>query len=155
MGRGGNRQGPPSGMANRGEMSGQEQLRLDSFPSIPDISLEQRADIGIILSKEQKDIVKQIRKKQEWMEKDRQSPEKIEKEKEKIHKKVAQIDDKIGKRIEKSNKKIRKILSDEQYQVFLEKRNQFRFSRSSVPGNRPPEGGSRERPRGENPGFRR
>jgi hypothetical protein len=155
MGRGGNRQGSPQGMANRGGMSGQEQLRLDSFPSIPDITLEQRADIGIILAKEQKDIAKHIRKKQECIEKDRQSPNQSEKESEKIRKEIAKTDENIRKRIEKSNKKIRKILSDEQYLVFLEKRNQFKFSRFTVPGDRRPEGNFRERPGGENPGFRR
>jgi hypothetical protein len=144
---GGNRQGPPPGMGQRGETRGEEKLRLDSFPEIPAITLEQRAKIGLVLAKEQKDIVKQVQKKHELMEKDRQSPDSNEKDK--MQKAIAKIDNKIQNRIEKSNKKIKKILSDEQYRVFLEKRNDFRFRRIPPVGFRPAEGdGFRGRPEG-------
>jgi hypothetical protein len=108
---------------------GGEQLRLDSFPEIPDITLEQRADVGFILVKERQDVLKQVRKKRELMEKDKQSPDRSEKEKAKTQKNLAEVDGKIQKQIEKSNEKIRKILTDKQYQVFLEKRNDFKFNR--------------------------
>lgn len=69
MGRG-NRQGMPHDTNNRGEMrNGGEQLRLDSFPSIPDITLERRTDVGIIMTNEHKDISKYIAEKRKWMEK--------------------------------------------------------------------------------------
>jgi hypothetical protein len=153
----GNRQGqPPSGMGQRGEAGGEEQLILESFPEIPDITLKQRTDIGNILAKEQKDIFMQVRKKRELMEKDGQSPDRSEKEKDKMQKDIARIDGKIEKQIGKSNKKIRRILSDEQYQVFLEKRNDFKFKRLPPSGFRPPEERGGERPgRGENREFRR
>jgi hypothetical protein len=149
---GGNRQGPPPGMGQRGGAGREvEQFRLDSFPPIPDITLAQRADIGFVLTKEQEDISKHLQKKRELMEKDRQSPGRSEKKKEKTRKKISGIDGKILKRIEKSNKKIRKILSDGQYRIFVEKRNDFRFTREAVPGFRPSgEGGFRQRPGGGN-----
>jgi hypothetical protein len=152
MGRG-NRQGSPSGMRQRGELRGEarggEQLRLDSFPEIPDITIEQRADVGIILVKEQQEIFKQVQKKRELMEKDKQSPDRSEKEKAKMQKNLADVDGKIQKQIEKSNEKIRKILSDKQYQVFLEKRNDFRFNRITPPRFRQSEeGGFRRRSEG-------
>ncbi|MDR3217807.1 MAG: hypothetical protein LBU22_02340 [Dysgonamonadaceae bacterium] len=155
---GGNRQGPPPGMSQRNEArDGAEELRLDSFPPIPDITLEQRVDVGNILAKEQKDTFKLHQKKRELLEKDRQSPEKSEKDRKKMQKEMDKIDSKIEKRIEKSNKKIRKILSEEQYRVFLEKRNDFIFRRVPPAGSRLPEGsgGFRERPGGMNQGFGR
>jgi hypothetical protein len=154
MGRGGSRQGSPQG--NRGGTGGQEQFRIDYFPPIPGITLEQRADIGIILVNEQKDIAKYIQKQHEYMEKGRLSPRQSEKEKEKIRRQIDKLDVDIRKRIEKSDKKIRKILSEGQYRVFLERRNEFKFSRiGGIPGapgapggeRRPEGGGSRERPR--------
>jgi hypothetical protein len=153
---GGARQGPPPGTEQRGEArGGAEQFRLDSFPPIPGITLAQRVDIGTVLTKEQKDIVKHLRKKRELMENDRQSPGRSEKEKEKTQKDMAGIDGKIRKRIEKSNQKIRKILSEEQYRIFVEKRNDFRFTRVPASGFRPPgEGSFRQRPGGGNPEFR-
>jgi hypothetical protein len=150
---GGNRQGPPpAGMRQRGEAgNGVEELRLDSFPPIPDITLKQRADIGNILVKEQKEVFKLHQKKRELMEEERQSSVNSEKDREKRRKALAKIDAKIEKCIDKSNRKIRKILSDEQYRVFLEKRNDFRFRRSPA-GFRPPAPNEiRERPEGTNP----
>ncbi|MDR2707103.1 MAG: hypothetical protein LBC02_15125 [Planctomycetaceae bacterium] len=156
---GGNRQGPPPGRDQRGEAGNEaEALRLDSFPPIPEITFEQRMNVGNILMKEQKDIVKWHQKKRELLEKDRQSPGRNEKDRAKTQKALAKIDTKIDKRIEKSNKKIRKILSEEQYRIFLEKRNDFRFRRVPPAGFRPPEGDGRfreRRPEGMNPGFRR
>ncbi|MDR0757901.1 MAG: hypothetical protein LBF85_08655 [Tannerella sp.] len=153
---GGNRQGPPPGMGQRGETGkAEEQFRLDSFPEIPGITLAQRADIGIVLTGEQKDIFKYVREKHKLMDKDRQSPGRSEKEKEKTQKNIAAIDGKIRKRIGKSDRKIRKILSDEQYRVFLEKRKDFLFVRVNPPGFRPPENRRPgERQGGGNPGFR-
>ena len=153
MGRG-NRPGMSPDMKNRGEIrNGEEELMLDSFPTIPNITLEQRVDIGIIMTNEQKDISKQIEKKRKWVEKFDTASNTSDKEK--AQKNIDKIDKKIGKRIEKSNKKIRKILSDEQYAIFLEKRNQFKFNRRFHPANHRPEGGLGERPRGENQRFMR
>jgi hypothetical protein len=151
-------QPPQGGMRQRGETGkAEEQFRLEAFPDIPGITLAQRADVGIVLAGEQKDIFKYAREKYRLMEQDRQSPAgRSAKEKEKTRKDVAAIDGKIRKRIDKSNKKIRKILSVEQYRVFLEKRNDFRFERVSPPGFRPPaNGGPGERPAGSgSPVFR-
>jgi hypothetical protein len=138
---GGNRQGPPPGMGQRGGQNrGNTEFRLDSFPEIRQITLEQRVDIGIVLAKEQKDVFKLFEKKRKLMDKERQTAEMSEKDRAKIQKNLAKIDEKIAKRKEKSNKKIKKILSEEQYQKFLEKRNDFKFSPVSPAGFRPPEG---------------
>ncbi|MDR1738432.1 MAG: hypothetical protein LBR66_06425 [Candidatus Symbiothrix sp.] len=159
----GDRQGPPpSGIGQRGE-SGREttELRLDSFPEIPAITFEQRVDIGIILSKEQKDVLKLFEKKRELLDNEHQTTEMSETEHAKTQQKIAKIDGKIAKRKEKSNKKIKKLLSEEQYQIFLQKRHEFRFSnqrppmspqqRGSMNGREgmPPAGG------GQRPDFRR
>ncbi|MDR1516956.1 MAG: hypothetical protein LBS52_02460 [Dysgonamonadaceae bacterium] len=138
---GGNRQGPPSGMGQRGGQSrGNVEFRLDSFPEIRQITLEQRADIGIILAKEQKSIFKLFEKKRELMDKEPQTAEMSEKDRAKMQENLAKIDEKIAKRKEKSNKKIKKILSAEQYQIFLEKRNDFRFTPVPPEGFNPQEG---------------
>ena len=152
MDRGGRPGMPPQGMDNRSEMrNGEGQLMLDSFPSIPDVTLEQRADIGMIMMNEHKDISKQMEKKRKEMKKFDTSSGTSDKEK--IQKKIDKIDKKIEKRIEKSNEKIRKILSDEQYAIFIEKRKQIKFKRHFPPSHHRPEGGFRERPGGEDRRF--
>ncbi|MDR3269567.1 MAG: hypothetical protein LBT83_10955 [Tannerella sp.] len=95
-----------------------DDLVLEHFPSIPDLGLEQRADIGIILKNEQE-----------------------------------KIDQKVKQQRDKSNKKIKKILSEEQYKVFMEKRDEFQFRKEpSRQFNRPPNGQRRgDRPEGRHP----
>lgn len=104
------------------------------------MTLEQRLNIGKALAKEQEDIYKWHQKKRELTQKDLQLPVGNGKDREKNQKERTKIDAAITKRIEKSNKKIQKILSEEQYRIFLEKRNDFRFNRTSRVGIRPSAG---------------
>jgi hypothetical protein len=145
---GGQRDGPPPGGMDFNRQKAEEILILEFFPEIPNITLEQKMDVGNILGDEQKRICKFESQKRELIEKEREENS-DEKKIEKNRKKILKIDGKIKKQIEKSNKKIKKKLSDEQYQVFLEKRHEFRFSAQrppmipegqSVPGGRGREG---------------
>jgi Spy/CpxP family protein refolding chaperone len=151
---GGNRPAGPPPQGQRDGLRGDAGvLKLDSFPPIPEITLEQRIDIGNILTKEQEDIFKLHRTARESMEPDRPSPDASEADREKAQKKREEMDAKINQRIEKSNRKVQKILSPEQYRVFIEKRNDFRFKRT------PPARGDgkfpERRPEGMGPGSRR
>ena len=146
-GGGGHRGGPPPGGMDFNRQQAEETLILEFFPEIPNITMEQRIEVGIIMGDEQKRIRKFESQKQELMEKEgEEDPD--EKEIEKNRTKIRKIDGKIQKQIEKSNKKIKKKLSDEQYQVFLERRNDFRFSVQKPPmipeGRSIPGGGGRE-----------
>jgi hypothetical protein len=143
---GGRRGGPPSeGRGEFNRFNADETPVLEFFPEIPNLTLEQRMDVGNILIDEQKSIRKNESQKHELMKKERDATDWDEKKIEKNRKKIADIDKKNGTVIEKSNKKIKKKLSDEQYQAFLEKRNEFRF-KSQQPPRRPEgrEGGNRE-----------
>ncbi|MDR1720271.1 MAG: hypothetical protein LBR67_09190 [Dysgonamonadaceae bacterium] len=150
--------GPQSG--GRGGFNQQrmeETPILEHFPEIPNLTLEQRTDVGIILGDEQKALRKLESQKRELFEKDREKgiTEQDTKQIEKTGKKIAKIDTKIQKQIEKSNKKIQKKLSAEQYQVFLDKRSEFRFEMKRPPMMRQPEGRGApgERPEMGQPGF--
>lgn len=120
--RGGRPEGAPPGGMRQSFSEGETKPILEEFPTIPNLTLEQREKVGSILTKEQQDITKQIKKKREF-EQDRieySTERNIEKDLQKIDGKITEIKD-------KSNKKIKKVLSDEQYSVFLDKRDMFKF----------------------------
>jgi hypothetical protein len=87
--------------------------------------------------------MKQMDKRRKIEEQIVESP--TEKQQQKLHK----IDLKLQSIKEKTNKKVAKVLSAEQFQVFLKKRTEFRFRPQ---GGQPPRGdGQRpERPSGGN-----
>ena len=125
--------GPPPGgggreMGNRPNTSSEE-LVLEHFPEIPDLTLKQREKIGTVLVDERKDIQKQLEKKLE-IEKNRK-PDASEKDLEKQHEKIAKIDQKIQDIKSKADKKVKKLLSDEQYLVLIEKRGEFKFKQQN------------------------
>ncbi len=122
--------GGPGGFSG-GDRMGQSSMRsnekilvLANFPEIPEITLKQREKMGTILTKEQKDIDKQVakRKKIEAKSKDADEKDLLKNEK-----KIAEIDKKIAEIKEKSNTKIAKELSNEQFEVFTAKRDEVRF----------------------------
>jgi hypothetical protein len=156
----GGRGGPPSGA--RGEFNPQEMDDtpvLENFPEIPGITLEQRADVGKILGDEHKSVRKLESQKMKLFQKEREATDRDEKNFAKNRKKIAKIDEKIRKQIEKSNKKIAKKLTAEQYQIFLEKRQEFRFNSGRPPmmprGEKggTPNGMEGMPPRGQRPMF--
>jgi hypothetical protein len=158
-GGGGQRGGsPPEGRGNFNPDKIKETPALDSFPEIPNLTLEQRMDIGNILTDEHKAVRKLESQKHELFRKERETAEPDQTAMEKNRKKIAKIDGKIQKRIDKSNKKVAKKLSAEQYRVFLEKRQDFRFGNGRppmTPGERggTPNGREGMPPRGQRPGF--
>jgi hypothetical protein len=129
--------GPPpgGGMQNR-PSSSEDKLILEHFPEIPDLTLKQREKVGTVLSKEQKEIGKQMTKKHD-IEKEI-NPDLSEKDMKKKMQKIEKIDKKIQDIRTKSNDKIKNELSEEQYQVFMEKRKDFRFRRYQQRPGMPP-----------------
>lgn len=121
--------GPPpgNGMGHRPSSTNDNKLILEHFPEIPNLTLEQREKVGSILTSERKDTDKQMEKKREIEIK--RNPDMSNKDLEKQHKEINKIDKKIQDIRGKSDKKIRKVLSDEQYLVFAEKRDEFKFKR--------------------------
>lgn len=140
---GGRPDGPPRGgqMGQRPSSNIEEKLILEVFPEIPNLTLEQREKVGSIITKEMKDVSKQLDKKRQLMPKRDEviSEQDMEKQRQKIEK----VDKKIADVKEKSNKKIKKELTDEQYQIFLEKREEFKFKQH----RERPRMGNDERPR--------
>ena len=147
FGGGGRPSGSPRGeMGQRPTSSDAESvIILEFFPDIPDLTLEQREKIGSVLTKERKEITKQMENKRK-IEGERKEDQ-TAKEREKNKKKIDKIDKKIEQTKEESNKKIKKELSEKQYLVFAEKRDDFKFKhqRGGRPnfnnGERPFEGG--------------
>lgn len=126
MGGGGRPDSPPRGdMMQRPSDSSDEKITLEVFPEIPNLSLEQREKVGSILTKEMKDVSKQLKKKRELMP--GRDSELSEKDLQKNKEKADKIDQKIASIKDKSNNKVKKELSDDQYQVFIEKREEFKF----------------------------
>jgi len=119
--------GPPPGKEMRQYPGVSEnKVVLDHFPEIPGITLEQREKVGTVLTNERKDIQSQLEKRRECEEK-ANHPGYSSKDKEKQWKKMEKIDKKIEDIKNKSDKKIKKILSEEQYLVFVKKRDEFKF----------------------------
>jgi len=152
--RGGGPQGGPSmGMRDRGS-SEDEKIILEHFPEIPDLTLEQREKVGTILTGERKDIGKEMQNKHKIEMELRQNEEMSEKEINKNKEKIEKADKKINEIKEKSDKKIKKVLSDEQYIVFKEKREEFKFKSQRQRPNRQMRDGDDSRS-GERPSFSR
>lgn len=121
------RQGPPPGV-RQGQRPPQSQKgdpMLELMMLIPDLTLSQGEKLTDILTNEKKDIDKQLKKRREADEKYRYAV--TEKDIEKRNKEYQKIDKKIDSIKEKSNKKVKKALSDKQYAVFIQKREEFRF----------------------------
>lgn len=118
---------PPNGgrMGQRPPSNIEDNIILESFPEIPNLTLQQREKVGTILTDEQKDIEKQMAKKREAEV--NLNPDATQKEVEKQQKEIEKIDKKVQDIRGKSDKKIKKILSDEQYLVFTQKREEFKF----------------------------
>ena len=125
--------GMPPRDRNMEPRSTTENLVLEHFPEIPDLSLKQREQVGTILTKERKDVMKQMEKLHQNDDKDPQTL--TAKDLEKIDKGRAKADKKIKDIESKSNKKVEKVLTDEQYAVYLLKRTEFKFKGG---GKRPP-----------------
>ena len=126
--------GGGEGRPNRppmGQKPGQseDKMWLSNFPDIPDLTLKQREKLGSTLTKEMKDVSKQMQKKHELDIEINNNLDLSKKDVDKNQKKIVKIDKKIEKIKEKSDKKVRSILSTEQYLVFVEKKGEFKFRR--------------------------
>lgn len=111
-----------------------EKVWLEEFPDIPNLALEQREKVGDLISKEYKNINKQMQKKHELMHKVSPSDGSASsKDLEKNRKKIDKIDSEIEKIKNKTNTQAKKVLDEEQYIVFLEKRSEFRFKHQRMP----------------------
>lgn len=120
-------QGPPP-KAKQGQHPPQGpkgDLMQDFLTPIPNLMLSQREKLTDIFTKEKEDIDKQISKRREAEEKYRYAV--TEKDIEKRDKEFQKIEKKIDSIKEKSDKKVKKTLNDEQYAVFIEKRNELRL----------------------------
>jgi len=144
-------QPPQGGGSGRGGMrplmdrpsSQDDKLWITNFPEIPDITLKQREKLGSTLTKEQKDINKQMKKKRDLDIETNNNLDLYNSDVEKNMKKMAKIDKEIDKIREKTNNKIKSILSPEQFLVFSEKRDEFKFKRFE---QRKAMNGGKERP---------
>jgi len=157
-GGGGRMGGGPPGGGQFNPRDIEETVLIDSFPAIPDLTSKQKEAVEKVMIDEQKAIRKLNAQKRELfrpkqsqnrsemdvsqmfggMNREPFDPEKeaaaMDPQKlEKIRQKEAKIDAKIQKKIDKSNKKLSKKLSDGQYQVFLAKRGDFKYSVQRVP----------------------
>jgi len=101
------------------------QIRIIDFPKITGLTLDQELSVSTAITNEQKDILKITDQKQEMQVKiDRAGSQK---DIEKYTKKMAKLDDKMQKASLKADNKIRLILTNEQYQEYIEKKGQIKF----------------------------
>lgn len=141
---------PPMG-GMRDQDNGQNKMWIEKFPDIPDLTLEQRRKLGEVLSDEQKSVEKQLENKRSYQA-ELDANDLSEKEIQKLTKKIGKANESIAKQKEKSDKKIKKILSDSQYKVFSEKRDEFKFNKLRRPHQRPDNERRPQRPDDDN-GF--
>lgn len=142
-GRGSRPQGGPPG--NRLSMSKEKQDQdfvLMGMPEIPNLTLEQREKLSKAISDERKDISKLMNKKQE-LRQEVNNPGMAEKKRTKLQEKIGKVDNDIKKKETKYDKKYRSILSQEQYEVFVENKKSIEFRGQ---GNRPQRGSRPQRP---------
>lgn len=128
---GGGRGGPPQSGMNFSS----EEIVIIEFPSIENLELKQREKLSDVVVSERKELSKLM---QERMALDMERKAK-EKDKSfddiKYQKKQQKIKEKENKVIAKADKKYRSILSETQYQEFLDKKKLIKFK-----GNRPKRG---------------
>lgn len=139
-GMGGNR--PPMG-GGRGEgrppmqqrSGNQDDFMIMGMPDIPALTLEQREKLSKTISDERKDISKLMKEKNDY-KRESDNPGIAGKERRKLLEKVDKTDEKIKKKEEKYDKQYRKILSEEQYNIFSEKKKDIEFRGYGRPGER-------------------
>lgn len=140
----------PQGEMPQRQNSEDEKFMIEKLPDIPGLTLEQKLDLGNILSKEQQAVSVQMKKKMELIQISGNPETLSDKDRAKVQKKMEKIDNKISKINEKYNKKVKKILSDEQYRIYIEKKKDARFRQERPKnGERRPRNG--ERPEGGQP----
>jgi hypothetical protein len=151
MGGPGGRGRSPGGMSQQ-RPNADNKVWIERLPEIPGITLEQKLELGNILTKEHQAVEAQMKKKMEIF-RDSGNPEMLSpKQREKQQKKIEKIDKKIQSINQKYNKKVRKILSEEQYRVYLERKSEARFRQSPFGDGQDRErGGDRPPMRGGNP----
>ena len=93
---------------------------------IPNLTLEQREKLGSLMSSEKDKMENEFSKKRDLEKTQGQLSEKDEK---KRNSKLEKIDRNIEKIKAESNKKVKKILDEEQYQIFVNKRDQIKFDK--------------------------
>ena len=159
MGGGGRPQGGPGGgrpPMQRGNMNAEGQdFMLMSMPDIPGLSLEQREKLSKAISDERKDMSKLMDEKRELKMKS-DEPGLSEKKRQKLMDKMMKADNKMKKNEEKYDKKYRTILTQEQYQVFIDKKKEIEFKGFGKPNGqqrppRRPDNGERPDNNGERP----
>lgn len=131
-----------------------DKVWIENLPEIPGLTLEQKLDLGNILSKQYQDVGKQMEKKMAILQVSGNPEQLSVKQSETQQKKLEKIDKKIEKITQKYDKKVRKLLTEEQYRVYLEKKQDARFrSQRSFEGEsqngekmRPPMGGNHPSP---------
>jgi len=128
-----------------------DKIILEHFPDIPGLTLQQREKIGSLLTKEREDIENQMNKKRDLEIDLKKKENPTDKEIKKNREKADKIDKKILDIREKTNKKAEKVLSKDQYLVFIDKRQDFKFKqqRSGRPDFRKEEGRDHNMPPGE------
>lgn len=145
---------PPMRSEQGGGNSGQ--FWVMKVPDIPGMTQDQRRKLVDALSKEEEDVSKLMDSKKELDLKELRYAGLSQKDKEKQMKKIAKIDSKIDKTREKYDKKYRKILTEEQYRIFIEKKKDVEFKGQGRSKNRfpdSPNGDSPERRDGQERHF--
>lgn len=121
--------GPPSGMQRQAE----DEYWVENLSVVEGLTLDQKNKLSDILVKEQKDIAKQMEKRRTYQKSFEKNENLSEKEIDKRLKKMDKIDADIQKIKSTSDKKISKLLSEEQYKTFTQKRGEIKLRRKGMP----------------------
>ena len=132
---GGGRGGRYGGQRIQSQSTGKDysQIRITDFPKISGLTLDQELGVTTAITNEQKDILRITDQKQEMQVKIDHAGS--QKNIDKYTKKMAKLDDKMQKVSLKADNKIRSILTNEQYQEFIEKKDQIKFGTLPQFGN--------------------
>lgn len=142
-GRGGNRgsrdgQRPPM----RGQMENQridttDEYWIMNFPEIPGLTQDNKRKIIDLLAKEKKEIDKLIREKMDLEDQMFNAVNPSEKEVSKLSKKIDKVESNIRKKGDSYDKKYKKILNNEQFILFKEKKRDIKFKKPRDSRQRP------------------
>jgi len=100
---------------------------LDHFPDIPNLTTDQKEEVGNVLVKEKEHIDKELKNKEKLKKEIAQLNSQDEDKLKDAQTKVDKIDKKIADIRAKSNNKIQKTLSIDQYSAFLTKKEEVKF----------------------------
>ncbi len=123
-------QRPPMGDQNRGQgVSTSDEYWIMHFPELPNLSQDNKRKMIDLLSKERMETDKLMREKMVLEDKMFNIGDSSAKETDKLAKKINKVETSMRKKADSYDSKYQKILTEEQYVIFKEKKKEIKFKK--------------------------